>query len=79
MSRIACLNGRHYYKLYINLIYNRGHEFRTDFAKLEVIRQNFPDVPIMALTATATSKVQADVISKLRLRNPRITKASYNR
>jgi bloom syndrome protein/3-oxo-5-alpha-steroid 4-dehydrogenase 1 len=48
-----------------------GHDFRKDFMKLVWFRDTFPDVPIMALTATANSRVRDDVLSTLGLnRNP---------
>ena len=39
----------------------------------------FVQVPIMALTATATKRVQAEIISSLRLRDPLVAKTSFNR
>lgn len=42
-----------------------GHDFRKDFKKLAWFRQSFPSVPIMALTATANSRVRTDVLSTL--------------
>lgn len=39
-----------------------GHDFRPDYMQLGVIKQNFPDVPIIALTATATDSVVEDII-----------------
>jgi ATP-dependent DNA helicase RecQ len=56
-----------------------GHDFRPDYLSLSVIPEMFPDVPIAAFTATATQKVQEDIISKLGLRSPRIIRASFDR
>ncbi|TFK23047.1 ATP-dependent DNA helicase [Coprinopsis marcescibilis] len=44
-----------------------GHDFRSDYRKLGSFRKRYPDVPIMALTATATSDVQGDIIQSLKL------------
>ena len=46
-----------------------GHDFRPDYKRLNELRVKFPDVPIMAVTATATPRVQADVVLQLRLRD----------
>lgn len=46
---------------------------------LHVFKESFPDVPIIALTATATSQVKKDVINKLRMHNPLIFQTSFNR
>jgi len=56
-----------------------GHEFRPDYKKLSSIRTDFPDIPICALTATSTYKVQKDVMDTLRLINPIMFKTSFNR
>lgn len=45
----------------------RGHDFRTSFKQLNWFRENFPDVPIICLTATATLRVRQDVIKTLGL------------
>ncbi len=56
-----------------------GHDFRPDYSSLEQIRTNFPAVPIIALTATATEQVRTDIITQLNLPNPRIFLSSFNR
>lgn len=48
-----------------------GHEFRPDYLKLGQLRHRYPNVPIIALTATATSKVLKDILDVLNLRDPR--------
>jgi len=47
-----------------------GHEFREDYRKLHLLRENFPSIGIAAFTATATPKVQGDISSALRLNSP---------
>jgi len=56
-----------------------GHDFRPEFRELKKLRTHLPDVPIMALTATATDRVRADIIKELKLRDPRAYVASFNR
>ncbi len=56
-----------------------GHDFRPDYLSLSLIPKLFPDVPIAAFTATATQKVQEDIIVKIGLRSPFIVRASFNR
>ena len=56
-----------------------GHEFRPDYYSLSLLREQFPSVPISAFTATATKKVQEDIISRLNLENPFIIRSSFNR
>ncbi|KAG0467536.1 hypothetical protein HPP92_019116 [Vanilla planifolia] len=56
-----------------------GHDFRPSYRKLSSLRVHLPDVPIIALTATAVPKVQKDVIDSLQLRHPLILRASFNR
>ncbi|KPK01887.1 MAG: ATP-dependent DNA helicase RecQ [Nitrospira bacterium SG8_35_4] len=56
-----------------------GHDFRPDYLTLSKIRETFPDVPIAAFTATATRKVEHDIIGKLGLREPFAVRASFNR
>ena len=56
-----------------------GHDFRPEYRKLAELREIFPRVPIMALSATATERVRADIAASLRLRDPRVYVASFNR
>jgi ATP-dependent DNA helicase RecQ len=56
-----------------------GHDFRPDYRSLSRLRGNFPNVPIIALTATATEKVRADIIKQLNLPKPHIFISSFNR
>jgi ATP-dependent DNA helicase RecQ len=56
-----------------------GHDFRPDYLNLSTIRQSFPGIPIAALTATATRRVQGDIISRLKLNDPLIVRASFDR
>jgi len=56
-----------------------GHDFRPDYLSLSAIPSLFPGVPVAAFTATATEKVQTDIIHKIGLRTPRIVRASFNR
>lgn len=56
-----------------------GHDFRPDYKELGVIRAEFPGVPVMALTATATENVKADVIHNLRMDGCDIFSQSFNR
>ncbi len=56
-----------------------GHDFRPDYRNLKHLRQKFPGIPIIALTATATEKVRADIVRQLNLPNPHIFTSSFNR
>jgi ATP-dependent DNA helicase RecQ len=56
-----------------------GHDFRPEYSQLKILRQQYPQVPIQALTATATKRVQQDIIQQLKLRSPEIHLASFNR
>src|SRR5436305_5618208 len=56
-----------------------GHDFRPEYRKLKKLRTHFPDVPMMALTATATERVRDDIIKQLKLRQARCYVASFNR
>jgi ATP-dependent DNA helicase RecQ len=56
-----------------------GHDFRPEYRELKKLRKHLPDVPIMALTATATERVRADIIKELKLGDARAYVASFNR
>jgi ATP-dependent DNA helicase RecQ len=56
-----------------------GHDFRPDYLGLSLIPEMFPDVPVAAFTATATQRVQEDIIHRIGLRRPHIVRASFNR
>ncbi|MEO6610813.1 MAG: DNA helicase RecQ [Chitinophagaceae bacterium] len=57
-----------------------GHDFRPEYRRLrEMMIQINPDVPVIALTATATPKVQSDIVKNLDLRKPNIFISSFNR
>ena len=56
-----------------------GHDFRPDYLILSRLRERFPHIPIAAFTATATEKVQDDIISLLKLNDPFLVRASFNR
>jgi len=57
-----------------------GHDFRPEYRRLrEMMEMINPDAPMIALTATATPKVQSDILRNLGLRNPQIYISSFNR
>ncbi|MEO1690315.1 MAG: DNA helicase RecQ [Cyanobacteria bacterium J06631_6] len=56
-----------------------GHDFRPEYSRLKQIRQRYPQVPLQALTATATKRVRQDIVSQLELQSPDIHVASFDR
>ena len=56
-----------------------GHDFRPEYRELKKLRKHLPDVPTMALTATATERVRIDIVKELKLHEPRCYVASFNR
>ncbi len=57
-----------------------GHDFRPEYGNLrKIINEIDPDLPIIALTATATKKVQEDILKNLHIQDANVFKASFNR
>ncbi len=56
-----------------------GHDFRPDYRNLKILRQDFPNSPVLALTATATATVREDIVRQLALKNGRTFVSSFNR
>jgi ATP-dependent DNA helicase RecQ len=56
-----------------------GHDFRPEYRQIAGLRKHFPKVPFMALTATATGRVREDIVSHLKLHEPKCYVASFNR
>lgn len=56
-----------------------GHDFRREYALLGQLKQRFPHVPVMALTATADEATRKDIISRLELNNPLEYLGSFDR
>ena len=56
-----------------------GHEFRPNYRNLMVLRRDFPHVPVIALTATATEEVRKDILAQLGLERERVFLSSFNR
>ncbi|MDE2902219.1 MAG: DNA helicase RecQ [Chloroflexota bacterium] len=56
-----------------------GHDFRPDYRNLRVLRERFPNAPVMALTATATAQVRDDIVGQLAIPEARQFVASFDR
>ncbi|TUB69603.1 Bloom syndrome protein [Bagarius yarrelli] len=56
-----------------------GHDFRPDYKRMNELRRKFPKVPVMALTATATPRVQKDILNQLAMTRPQVFSMSFNR
>jgi len=56
-----------------------GHDFRPAYHKIARIKQVFPSVPILALTATATNKIKQEIVQKLQLFEPQIFQSTLKR
>ncbi|TGE16446.1 DNA helicase RecQ [Hymenobacter elongatus] len=56
-----------------------GHDFRPEYTQLRVLREQFPQVPIIALTATADRLTQRDIQQQLRMHEPEVFLSSFDR
>lgn len=56
-----------------------GHDFRPDYRNLRVLRERFPGIPLMALTATANSRVKKDILAQLQLDEGKVFQSSFLR
>ncbi|MBC7553750.1 MAG: DNA helicase RecQ [Taibaiella sp.] len=56
-----------------------GHDFRPEYLKLAVLKQNFPPVPVIALTASADKVTQDDIVQKLGIPGAKVFISSFNR
>ncbi|XP_052181921.1 uncharacterized protein LOC127794709 isoform X2 [Diospyros lotus] len=56
-----------------------GHDFRVEYKQLDKLRNILTDVPFVGLTATATEKVQSDIMNSLKMRDPYIAVGSFDR
>jgi ATP-dependent DNA helicase RecQ len=56
-----------------------GHDFRPEYRQISSLREHFANVPVMALTATATERVRGDIVQQLHLRSAACYVASFNR
>ena len=56
-----------------------GHDFRPDYLTLSKLKSNFPEVPVIALTATADELTRRDILERLHLNDPEVFVSSFNR
>jgi ATP-dependent DNA helicase RecQ len=56
-----------------------GHDFRPEYSNLSILRKAFPQIPMIALTATATPKVRADILNTLNIPHAKTYLASFDR
>jgi ATP-dependent DNA helicase RecQ len=56
-----------------------GHDFRPAYLKISLLKEHFPKVPFIALTASATKRVEGDIITQLKLSDPKIFTKSFER
>lgn len=71
-SCVCCVRDRLGLKAVCFLPNQWGHDFRQDYKRMNVLREKFPSVPVMALTATANLRVQKDVLTQLKILRPQV-------
>ena len=56
-----------------------GHDFRPEYRQLKLLKEHLPNIPLIAMTATAIPEVQKDIVTQLKLSNPKYYNSSLNR
>ncbi len=56
-----------------------GHDFRPEYVQLGALREQFPEIPMVALTATADPQTRKDILHRLRLRRPQVHVTGFDR